>query len=339
MKSKLSNTSRVLLLIAAIGLVIVLFTPIWRIELSAPQYPEGLGLTIHANGLRGNVDIINGLNHYIGMKTLHNEDFFEFTILPYCVVFFAVAFLLVAIVNKRSWLNILFISFVLFGIVAMFDFWRWEYDYGHNLDPNAAIIVPGMAYQPPLIGFKQLLNFGAYSIPATGGWLFIGAGILSLICVILEWRKNRTLKRNFIPGTAIVVTIASFLLNSCNAGPEPIVTGKDNCYLCKMTITDTKYGAELVTKKGKRYKFDDIHCLRSLVKAKSIEEKDIKDIYLVDFAGDHSLVKTGESFLLQGDNIRGPMNGNVIAFKNKDSLKAIARQLKGEETSWDKLTK
>src|SRR5438045_4344827 len=105
MKNKLSNISRLLLLIAAIGLVMVLFTPIWRIDLDAPQYPEGLSLSIHANGLRGNVDIINGLNHYIGMKSLHNEDFFEFTILPYCIMFFAAAFVMVAILNKRRWLN------------------------------------------------------------------------------------------------------------------------------------------------------------------------------------------------------------------------------------------
>src|SRR6478735_5499446 len=186
MKNKLSNISRVLLLVAAIGLVMVLFTPIWQIELDAPQYPEGLSLSIHAKGLQGNVDIINGLNHYIGMKTLHNEDFIEFTILPYCIVFFAIAFLLVAIVNKRNWLNILFILFVVFGVVAMIDFWRWEYNYGHNLNPNAAIIVPGMAYQPPLIGFKQLLNFGAYSVPDTGGWLFIGSGLMMLVAILKE---------------------------------------------------------------------------------------------------------------------------------------------------------
>ena len=75
-----------------------------------------------------------------------------------------------------------------FGIFAMYDFWRWEYDYGHNLDPNAAIIVPGMAYQPPLIGFKQLLNFGAYSFPDIGGWLFIGAGMAMLIAVVYEFK-------------------------------------------------------------------------------------------------------------------------------------------------------
>jgi copper chaperone NosL len=339
MKNKLSNISRLLLLVSAIGLVLVLFTPIWRIELDAPQYPEGLSLTIHAKGLQGNVDIINGLNHYIGMKTLHNDDFFEFTILPYCIVFFAVAFLLVAIINKRNWLNVLFGLFVLFGIVAMIDFWQWEYNYGHNLNPAAAIVVPGMAYQPPLIGFKQLLNFGAYSIPDTGGWIFIGVGVLSLVCVIIEWRKYRTLKRKFAPVNTVAVVAACLLLSSCNIGPEPIVTGKDNCYFCKMTITDAKYGAELLTKKGKVYKFDDVHCILSFIQSKMIAEKEVKDIYLVDFAGNHSLVKAGESFLLQSEAIRGPMNGNVVAFKNKDSLKGMAAQLKATEISWDKLNK
>jgi hypothetical protein len=56
----------------------------------------------------------------------------------------------------------------------MIDFWLWEYDYGHNLNPNAPIIVPGMSYQPPLLGFKQLLNFGAYSYPDVGGWIMFG---------------------------------------------------------------------------------------------------------------------------------------------------------------------
>src|SRR5690349_14791270 len=107
MESKLNRISRVLLVIAAIGLVIVLFTPIWRIELNAPQYPEGLNLAIHSTGLKGNVDIINGLNHYIGMKTLHNEDFIEFTVLPYIIIFFVIAFILVAAVNKSNWLYIL----------------------------------------------------------------------------------------------------------------------------------------------------------------------------------------------------------------------------------------
>ena len=339
MKNKLNGITRILLIIAAVGLGIVLYTPIWRIELNAPQYPEGLSLTIHAKGLQGNVDIINGLNHYIGMKTLHNEDFIEFTILPYCFIFFVVAFILVAVLNNRKWLNVLFILFVAFGIIAFVDFWRWEYNYGHNLNPNAAIVVPGMAYQPPLIGFKQLLNFGAYSIPDTGGWFFIGAGLLLLLCVIIEWRKYRSVKKNLTGANTILAMTLCLLFSSCQNGPVAIVTGKDNCYFCKMTISDARYGAELLTQKGKVYKFDDIHCLRSFMQSKFLAEQEIKDVYLVDFAGDHSLLKAGESFLLQGDEIHGPMNGNIIAFKNKDSMSEKADRFKATAIGWEQLNK
>ena len=80
--TKISILTRILLFICGLGLLAVLYTPMWRIDLQAPQYPEGLQLLIHANKLTGNLDIINGLNHYIGMKSLHAADFVEFKILP-----------------------------------------------------------------------------------------------------------------------------------------------------------------------------------------------------------------------------------------------------------------
>lgn len=192
--NKINGLTKVLLFMAAILLVISIFVPLWYIDLDAPQYPEGLRLLIYPNKLEGDVEIINGLNHYIGMKTLHTNDFVEFTVLPYIIGFFAALTLIVALVGNRKFLYFLLALFVVFGIVAMYDFWKWEYDYGHNLDPAAAIKVPGMAYQPPLIGFKQLLNFGAYSFPDIGGWCFIGAGALMLLAVILEWRRAKKLK-------------------------------------------------------------------------------------------------------------------------------------------------
>ena len=192
MKNKqLSLFSKVITIVCALGLIAVLFVPLWQIELAAPQYPEGLVLKMYPHKLGGNVDVINGLNHYIGMKTLHAENFIEFTILPYIIGFFAAFCLLVVFINRKKWLNYLFISFVTFGIIAMVDFYRWNYNYGHDLDPNAAIQVPGMSYQPPLIGYKQLLNFGAYSIPDIGGWIFIGVGVLLLTAVIMQWRDNK----------------------------------------------------------------------------------------------------------------------------------------------------
>jgi copper chaperone NosL len=181
-----------LLICCSLLIFAVLFFPFWHIELQAPQYPEGLILLIYANKLSGDVDIINGLNHYIGMKTLHTADFYEFQVLPYCIIFFAVAFIIVAIVRKRKWLNILFAVFIFFGVISMIDFWKWNYNYGHHLNPNAPIIVPGMAYQPPILGYKQLLNFGAYSMPDVGGWIFISVGIILLGLVLISNRKNKS---------------------------------------------------------------------------------------------------------------------------------------------------
>ena len=183
-----------LFILSGISLFTILFFPMWQIQLSAPQYPEGLVMLIYPNKIGGNVDIINGLNHYIGMKTIHAGDFFEFTILPYIICFFSVLFIIAGIIGKRKLINGSFILFVCFGIIAMADFWKWEYNYGHNLNPDAAIIVPGMSYQPPLIGFKQLLNFGAYSIPDTGGWIFVGVGIILLFVVFREWYAAKSIK-------------------------------------------------------------------------------------------------------------------------------------------------
>ncbi len=193
-KNTLQKWIRVVLVFCAACLVAVLFVPMWRIDLAAPQYPEGLMLLIYPNNIGGNVDIINGLNHYIGMKTLHTADFIEFTVLPYIIAGFAALFVIIAIAGKRRLLNILFLLFVSFGVLAMYDFWRWEYNYGHNLNPDAAIVVPGMAYQPPLIGYKQLLNFGAYSMPDIGGWLFICVGVLLFLCVVAAWKKSKKIQ-------------------------------------------------------------------------------------------------------------------------------------------------
>jgi copper chaperone NosL len=185
--SPVSLYSRVGLLVASACLVVSIFVPIWQIDLDAPQYPEGLNMKIYAGKLGGDVEIINGLNHYIGMATLHAENFIEFTVLPYILGAFALLFVVAAAMAKKGMLSLSFISFLLFGILSMVDFWRWEYNYGHNLDPNAAIIVPGMSYQPPLIGYKQLLNFGAYSVPDTGGWLLVGAGLLLFAAMFYEF--------------------------------------------------------------------------------------------------------------------------------------------------------
>ena len=189
--NSLSKLSKILLITSGIGLIISIFVPLWANYLEAPQYPEGLGMFLHANKITGDYEIINGLNHYIGMKEIHQEDFWEFKILPYALGFFAALAFLTVFLNNKKWLYFFAALFLIFGVAFMVDFYLWEYDYGHNLDPNAAIVVPGMSYQPPLIGFKQLLNFGAYSYPDIGGWIMFGVGIILVVLSYLEIKSSK----------------------------------------------------------------------------------------------------------------------------------------------------
>lgn len=191
MKKQINNVSRVLLILSGLLLLLVLHLPIWSIYLEAPQYPEGLSMQIYVNRIGGDIEIINGLNHYIGMKTIHANDFIEFSILSYCVIFFSSLFVLTGIFANKNLFYSLCILFVSFGVIAMIDFWRWEYDYGHNLSEDAAIKVPGMTYQPPLIGYKQLLNFGAYSYPDIGGYIFLAAGLVVVYILFLLYKKKK----------------------------------------------------------------------------------------------------------------------------------------------------
>jgi copper chaperone NosL len=337
---KMHKLNRLLLLVCAAMLVLALKIPMWRIDLTAPQYPEGLRLFIYPNHLGGDVQIVSGLNHYIGMKALHTDDFIEFSVLPYIFIGFALLFVCAFFVNRKWVLQILFVLFFLFGVIAMIDFWKWEYNYGHNLNPDAPIIVPGMAYQPPLIGFKQLLNFGAYSIPALGGWLFAAVGLGLLFMNVIEYFRQKKIKLNSTANIPVIISIGLLAcLSSCASSPTPIEVGKDKCDFCKMTVSDNRFGGEVITPKGKIYKFDDAHCLISFLHSGTIKNEVNASVYFIGFSGNHALVPANAALFLKSDLLRSPMDGNVAAFDNKDSLRNALEKFPGQLISWNELNK
>jgi copper chaperone NosL len=183
--------TRILVAIAALSLLALLVVPVWRIDLAAPQYPEGLELLIYADRFEGDVRAINGLNHYIGMAEIHNDMFPEFTYLPKVIIALTVLGLLAALVGKRFLLLAGLGTFTAFGAWALYDMYQWGYQYGHNLDPRAAIKIEDQAYQPPLLGHKQLLNFDAWSLPEVGGWILFGVVVLLALLTIFEYRWPR----------------------------------------------------------------------------------------------------------------------------------------------------
>lgn len=188
---KLSTLSRIVVAISAAILIVGYFVPLWQILMWAPQYPEWLSMKIWINNITGDVRTINALNHYIGMKLIELDMFPEFKYMTYLLGAMIGVGILAAIIGKRFMVWAYLASLVAAGIAALIDFYLWGYDYGHNLNPEAPIQVPGMSYQPPLIGTKQLLNFTAYSGPAVGGWIFVTSGILALGVLVFEIYKSK----------------------------------------------------------------------------------------------------------------------------------------------------
>ena len=190
----MSRAARLLTAIASFSLLGLFLVPIWRIELAAPQYPEGLGMQIGIGSIRGlkpdDLNNINGLNHYIGMKRITPSAIPELRIIPWIVGGLILFGLAASAAGSRKMLYVWVGAFALASAAGLAEFWRWEFDYGHNIDYAHAIIkIPGMSYQPPLIGVKQLLNFTAVSWPDVGGWLALSAFVLGAVAAVLAWRS------------------------------------------------------------------------------------------------------------------------------------------------------
>lgn len=192
----MTRTSRVLTAMAALLVAGGFFLPLWQIRLLAPQYPEGLGLLIHVNTVRGmdenDLSNINSLNHYIGMKSIDPEAIPVLNVMPWVLGTLAAGAVVVALVGRRKLLAVWLGAYATAAVLGLLEFWKWERDYGRNLDLEHAIIkVPGMSYEPPLIGAKQLLNFTAISLPAVGAILLGIAFLLGAHALFLSMRAAR----------------------------------------------------------------------------------------------------------------------------------------------------
>lgn len=185
------------MLAAALLLPLMFAFPIWKITLVVPQYPENLALNIWVNKIIGDepsdLQNINILNHYIGMKKIEPDSIPELKYMPFIIAIMSLLALILAFLNKWKLNTGWFIIFMILGVVALIDFYLWEYDYGHDLNPDAAIKIEGLAYQPPFFGKKKILNFVSHSYPSLGS-LFM---FLSMACGgIASWHGFKKRKQS-----------------------------------------------------------------------------------------------------------------------------------------------
>jgi copper chaperone NosL len=228
----------------------------------------------------------------------------------------------------------------------MYDFWRWEYDYGHNLDPRAAIRIPGMSYQPPLIGTAKLLNFTSTSWPAAGGILLFAAGGLLALALLLAWRSEPRpggrpvstgrLPRGGLAGCCALALCAALAAGCGRAGPGPIDWGVDACHHCKMALIQKGFAAQRLNAKGKVFRFDSIECLLAdLAERPGVPEE---RYYVSDLSRPEAdLLPAEDAAYLRGSRISSPMGGSLAGFASSDSARHYREQAGGNLLTWGEL--
>ncbi len=141
--------------------------------------------------------------------------------------------------------------------------------------------------------------------------------------------------KNYLRFTSIFV-VALVLLN-CEPTVQAINYGKDGCSYCRMTIVEDFYGTELLTKKGKAYKFDSIECLAAFVIKEELASKNIHSLYFTDFEDAGNLYPLGEIKFVQAKKLKSPMGLNLSAYRNQGTADNVAELYFGETMTWDQV--
>src|SRR5262245_44703479 len=156
-KGQLTPKARILAAAAGVAMLAAIFLPLWQMTMISNQYPEGLRLWIYTFMLRGDLQEINTLNHYIGMHPLDAANFAELRILPYSFGLGGLLCLLAAALRRRWITTWVLAGGVASGLGSMAILFYELYNYGHDLNPKAAIKV--QPFMPPPVGTNQLANF------------------------------------------------------------------------------------------------------------------------------------------------------------------------------------
>ena len=177
--------SRILLLLAAATIVTSLFFPLWRMHLVAPQYSDGLDLFIYSYKIVGG-GLMASTSSRLTISIITSEwprslrrDFLEMRWMPFVFGFITLLILRSIVFGQMGNLVDLFAVYCYFGLFSIGSFWYRLYQYGHNLDPHAAVHIK--PFTPRLLGTEQIANFRESSYPELGAILLCASVLMIII--------------------------------------------------------------------------------------------------------------------------------------------------------------
>ena len=182
----------ILLGAAAVCLILSIFLPYWNMTLEAPQYPDGLRVRTYVNRLEGDVQEIDGLNHYIGMRPLEEAAQLERSLS--IILIGATALLVVAAIFIHSkWAALLALPAVLYPFIFMADMYYWLRNFGQNLDPTAALSNYIDPFIPTLLGEGLIGQFRTVATLGPGFYLALLASILIVVGLYFQRKAYKPL--------------------------------------------------------------------------------------------------------------------------------------------------
>lgn len=157
--------------------------------------------------------------------------------------------------------------------------------------------------------------------------------------IIRHARFHLTVKNNYkqMKRNLTILGLLVFLA-SCSADPRPIAYGEDACHHCKMKLMDQKFGAELVTEKGKVFIFDDVNCMLQYMDSEEGKRQTYKHILVTDYLNPGVLLDANFAFYLKSEEFKTPMASNIVAFPDYDLLKEYKNKSGGVYLAWGELT-
>ncbi|MGD9934852.1 MAG: nitrous oxide reductase family maturation protein NosD [Dehalococcoidia bacterium] len=197
--------------IAVALIVVAAFLPLWRLELVAPQYPNGLFITAYGYDMTGDITEVNGLNHYVGLRPLEPDDVVELKLFPFGVAGVAAVIILGAYrFQSRKARALSVLAAASLPVVMLADLQYWLYTYGHDIDPHSALHLD--PFTPKVLGNTRVLNFHSVTTVAPGFWLMVTAAALLLAGPpVFRWLRA-TWKNTGTASAAVVAVLATALV-------------------------------------------------------------------------------------------------------------------------------
>ena len=363
-----------LMALAGLFLIPVFWLPLWSIGIVAPQYREGMGMFIGLRDIWGHaahdIQNINILNHYIGMKPIVASEVDVLTIMPWVVAGLLVTALLVAAIGRRSLVGVWLGAFVVLGAAGMYEFYSWNYDYGHNLSPDAPLKVPGMTYTPPIIGSKTLLTIEANSYPSWGTLMItlsflaalgamgiaesrLGVAVRGLVgksrlgtavqSGIAESRVGMALQKN-VARRRVVACAVPVLVAIGAAGCSPAEGARavdaefpagEPCAYCDGTIGEMRFGGQITTTDGDAYRFMSAECMAGFVLAGRVAADDIARMEVVDYSHGERLVDATSALYVAAELTESPGGLGILATGEENKAANLHFFYGGTRLDWN----